>query len=74
MVRDHEKIMKCMLQLSILLLFNNIESLCNSLNKVLFLVLRHLYSVFSAFISLSSCLFVFCSDFGIEAILAGRRV
>ena len=63
--------MKCMLQLSIYLLFENI-SLCNSLNEVLLLVLCCLYLVFSAFFFLSSHLFVFRSDFGIEAILAGR--
>ena len=73
MVRDHEKIMKCMLQLPICLLFKNIKSLCNSLNEFLLLVLCCLYLVFSAFIFFSSRLFVFCSDFGIEAILAGRR-
>ena len=50
MVRDHEKIMKCMLQLSICLLFKNIESLYNSLNEVLLLVLLRLYLVFSTFV------------------------
>ena len=67
MVRDHEKIMKCMLRLSIHLFFENI-SLCSSLNEVLFLVLRRLCLVFFAFVFLSSCLFVFRSDFSIEAI------
>ena len=63
--------MKCMLQLSVHLLFENI-SLCNSLNEVVLLMLHHLYLVFSAFVFLSSHLFVFCSNFGIEAISEGR--
>ena len=66
--------MKCMLRLSICLLFKNIESPYNSLNDVLLLVLYRLYLVFSAFVFLSSRLIVFCSDFGIEAISAGCRV
>ena len=70
MVTNHEKIMKCMLQLSIHLLFMNISH-CNSLNEVLLLSLRRLYLVFSTFVFLSSHLFVFRSHFGIEAILAG---
>ena len=71
MVPNHEKIMKCMLRLSIHLLFENI-SRCNSLNELLLLVLHHFRLVFSAFVFLSSYLFVFFSDFGIEAILAGH--
>ena len=70
MVPNHEKIMKCMLQLSIHLLFENI-SLCNSLNEILLLVLRRLCLVFSTFVFLSSRLFVFRSDFDIKAILVG---
>ena len=71
MVPDHEKIMKCMLRLSIHLMFENI-SICNSLNEVLLLVLHRLCLVFSAFVFLSSRLFAFHREFGIEAILAGR--
>ena len=61
--------MKCMLRLFVHLLFENI-SLCNSLNEVLLLVLCRLCLLFSAFVFLSSHLFVFRSNFGIEAILA----
>ena len=71
MVPDHEKIMKYMLRLSIHLLFENIP-LCNSLNELLILVLRCLYLVFSAFVFLNSCLFIFRSNFGVEAIWTGH--
>ena len=50
LVRDHEKIMKCMLRLSICLLFKNIKSLYNSLNEVLLLVLRRVCLVLFAFV------------------------